>query len=70
MDPWREPALFNHPYIPSTALGMYAPMLESWLEIFPASALSLVNYSDMVNRTHATVNRVLKHLGTLLKPGF
>ena len=43
MDPWRHLVsnihTLNPPYAPSAALSMYAPMLEAWLEHWPAEQL-------------------------------
>ena len=58
------------PIHPLHCLGYVGPMLKSWLQIFPASALSLVKYSEMANRTLDTVAEVLKRLGTLPIPRF
>lgn len=69
MDPWRNKVSDIHirgpPYAPSAALSMYAPMLEAFLQYFPAEQMQVVNYEDLVEHPFDIVNRLLRHIGVL-----
>jgi hypothetical protein len=69
MDPWRHKVSNVHtttpPYPPSAGLGMYAPMLEAWLQWWPEGQLQVMNYQELVDRPFELVNSVLARLGAL-----
>jgi hypothetical protein len=67
MDPWQLPGLLTpDQYTPAAALGMYAPMLESWLRYFPSSAMRIYNYQQLADTPLAVINQILRSLGALL----
>lgn len=53
----------TQPYAPSAALGLYAEMLQAWLEYWPAEQMVVMNYEDLVAQPETLVNGILQKLG-------